>query len=461
MANLAQQYQPAIQGITVTDSDGFTVPAAGCKIYLYDAGTLNDRTGWSDHDRSTPVSQPFVCDSDGRGLLYLHGAYKIIIHDSSDVEISVADNQMFTRNQFVDPVSFSGGLSITGDFTADTTTLHVDADNNRVGVGTITPSSLFHVSSTEGAKFTLSADSDNNGANDDPQIVYELDGAVKFSHGVDDSDSDKFVFSVGGVVGTSNAMEIDSSGVVAIKGGLISDSVDAKTTTFTASTDKDFYECSSSGGAYTITLPAISGISGKRFTFKKTSDDVNAITIDADGSETIDGSANTTIDTIGETLTLVATGTEWQILQRSTSTDWISRTVTGTWTSGATYTCKEKREGTDALYDIYVECSGAVTAANLSITLPTGRTIDTSAMTNSGIRAPLLSSHVLLFDISTGNEYYGGVALASTTQITPNVLHDNGTNESWSVFHNTDFFTKASGDFVSIRFRVPIVGWKS
>lgn len=37
------------------------------------------------------------------------------------------------------PIAAVGNATISGDLTVDTTTLHVDSTNNRVGVGTITP----------------------------------------------------------------------------------------------------------------------------------------------------------------------------------------------------------------------------------------------------------------------------------------------------------------------------------
>ena len=48
-----------------------------------------------------------------------------------------------------------GNATITGDLTVDTSTLKVDSANNRVGVGTATPSNLFHVQgSGDIARFT-------------------------------------------------------------------------------------------------------------------------------------------------------------------------------------------------------------------------------------------------------------------------------------------------------------------
>ena len=44
--------------------------------------------------------------------------------------------------------TFTGNTSVTGDLTVDTNTLHVDATNNRVGVGLTAPEQPFHVRSS-------------------------------------------------------------------------------------------------------------------------------------------------------------------------------------------------------------------------------------------------------------------------------------------------------------------------
>lgn len=46
---------------------------------------------------------------------------------------------------FAKSVEFTEGLTSSGDLTVDTNTLHVDATNNRVGVGTASPSQKLHV----------------------------------------------------------------------------------------------------------------------------------------------------------------------------------------------------------------------------------------------------------------------------------------------------------------------------
>lgn len=84
----------------------------------------------------------------------------------------------------------------------------------------------------------------------------------------------------------------------------------AKTTTFTAtygSTNK----CDTSGGAYTATLPTAVGHQGKQITFIKTTSDTNALTLDGNSSETINGATTVTLSTQWESMRIVSDGSNW------------------------------------------------------------------------------------------------------------------------------------------------------
>lgn len=105
--------------------------------------------------------------------------------------------------------------------------------------------------------------------------------------------------------------------------------VQAKTTTFTASTSDDAYLCDTSSGAYTATLPTAAGNSGKVFTFIKTTTDTNALTVDGDGSETINLLANLQLTRFGEYLTVVSNNTNWDIMSIATKAELYLDTANG------------------------------------------------------------------------------------------------------------------------------------
>lgn len=70
--------------------------------------------------------------------------------------------------------------------------------------------------------------------------------------------------------------------------------------------------------AHTVNLPAVAGTqAGDRLTFVKTTSDAQAVTLDGDSAETIDGSATlATVDAQYDCVTLVSTGAAWVVLNR-------------------------------------------------------------------------------------------------------------------------------------------------
>jgi hypothetical protein len=88
----------------------------------------------------------------------------------------------------------------------------------------------------------------------------------------------------------------------------------SKTANYTATAHDLVILCDSTGGSFTITLPAVTGTDGRVYVVKKTSADANTVTIDGDGAETIDGAATYVIAVAMEAITLVSNGTAWYIV---------------------------------------------------------------------------------------------------------------------------------------------------
>ena len=80
------------------------------------------------------------------------------------------------------------------------------------------------------------------------------------------------------------------------------------------------------GTSFTVTLPAVSTV-GEGYTIgvKKIDSSANTVTIDGNGSETIDGSLTRTIDTQHQVEWYHCTGSEW----------WVTSSLTGATTAGA------------------------------------------------------------------------------------------------------------------------------
>jgi hypothetical protein len=87
--------------------------------------------------------------------------------------------------------------------------------------------------------------------------------------------------------------------------------VTSKTANYTATSSDDLILCNASGGAFTITLPAAASNTGKVVLIKKTDSSVNAVTVDGNASETIDGTTTRTLGAQYATLEIVSDGTNW------------------------------------------------------------------------------------------------------------------------------------------------------
>jgi len=86
------------------------------------------------------------------------------------------------------------------------------------------------------------------------------------------------------------------------------------TTTYTVLSTDDIVLCNATGGVFTVTLPLATSSSGLVYNIKKIDTSTNAITIDGNGTETIDG--NLTIELIlqNQSVTLCCNGTSWYII---------------------------------------------------------------------------------------------------------------------------------------------------
>lgn len=88
--------------------------------------------------------------------------------------------------------------------------------------------------------------------------------------------------------------------------------VRTKTTTYTALAS-DVLLCDATGGAFTVTLPAAATVSGQSISVKKTDVSANAVTVDGNGAETIDGATTLSLATQYTAVTLWSDGTSWWV----------------------------------------------------------------------------------------------------------------------------------------------------
>ena len=91
-------------------------------------------------------------------------------------------------------------------------------------------------------------------------------------------------------------------------------SIAEKSAAYTLTSIDDIILASASGAGFTLTLPSYVNVAGKIFEIKKIDSTANTVTIDADGSETIDGNLNIPLFTQYDSLTLTAGSAGWWIV---------------------------------------------------------------------------------------------------------------------------------------------------
>lgn len=247
-------------------------------------------------------------------------------------------------------------------------------------------------------------------------------------------------------------------GNISNKHPMVVDNIVAKTTTYTATTADDVVTGDTSGGAFSITLPPAADVKGKQMTFVYTdSGFANALTIDGNAAETINGSATTTLDTQYETLRIVSDGTNWVIIDRKTSTPWTAWTPSATWSTNTTVTALWQRQGPNLKGIVHFALAGAPDAAALTFDLPTSLVVDTGVL--SGTITEYSIGRVTVLDSGTGRST-GICRLADSNTVQVGTVDVTaGANTSQNNVSNTVPQTMASGDIVSVYIEVPISGW--
>lgn len=220
---------------------------------------------------------------------------------------------------------------------------------------------------------------------------------------------------------------------------------------YTATTSDNVILIDASGGAFTLNLFAASGNTGARLYIKKTDSSFNAVTIDANLTETIDGATTTTLNTQNEVVEIICDGTNWQIVSRKITSISTSYTPTLSSTTNVSLnTSYWKRVGNGIILELGVEWNGAGGAGTFTLSLPSGLSIDTTALPAIGNSTVKLGVGERYQDTS-GEYRLMTVLLNSSTTLS--FIGRDGT----SPFAGTDF---ADQDSLQAEVFIPISGWK-
>ena len=96
--------------------------------------------------------------------------------------------------------------------------------------------------------------------------------------------------------------------------GSFSSAITGKTAAYTATIADNTILCSAATAAFTLTLPAASGIAGREYVIKKIDSSANAVTVDGNASETIDGALTYALSTQYKYVHIKTDGSNWFII---------------------------------------------------------------------------------------------------------------------------------------------------
>jgi len=145
-----------------------------------------------------------------------------------------------------------------------------------------------------------------------------------------------------------------------------------KTGAYTLVANDNLVTGDSSGGIFTLTLPAAAaGNSGKRYSIRKTDTSFNAITV-------TDGTLTTTLNTQNEAIEVYSTGSAWLVKDRYIPSVWTTFTPTGAFTTTTTYTGRWKRVGDSIVITYNLAFAGAPNSVSFTLNMVSGLTIDSA-----------------------------------------------------------------------------------
>lgn len=110
-------------------------------------------------------------------------------------------------------------------------------------------------------------------------------------------------------------------------------------TTYTLLATDGLVECDATSAAFTVTLTAVASSLGRVITIKKIDSSANAVTVDGNASETIDGATTYTLSTQYDSVTLHCDGTKWNVINKiapaaSSTQNWSAKTANYTAVNG-------------------------------------------------------------------------------------------------------------------------------
>ncbi len=235
-------------------------------------------------------------------------------------------------------------------------------------------------------------------------------------------------------------------------------SAQSYTTTCSPATGYSLHDATSA--AYTATLPTAASMVGRTMYHKKTDATFNAVTLDGNGAETIDGAANLVLRSLGEWAKIYSNGTSWVLLEWGYYEGMTAFTPTGAWVTNATWTGFWWRTGNRINLEYLCTLAGATSSATFTGNYPTGIVADTAKMTKAlALKQPLPGSG-LFYDDSTTTGYTAYAEFSTNAAFTGRI-GAVGAPITQVALTDTVPVTAANADFALFTIlSLPVVGWR-
>ena len=196
-----------------TDSLDIVTTNSNADIILDPHGTGDVKLG----NLAIDGDQTVGSGQDGYALIYTHSNTKAAL---AAIPVAYTDSNAISAVEGEATLDLTGDVTIAAgkDLTVDTSTLHVDSANDRVGIGTASPTTTLHVK-TSGAGDAAIIESTEAGATDAPDLVLYRNssspavsdeiGSIRF-RGKDSSAGDKDYNRITSVIRDNTAASADA-----------------------------------------------------------------------------------------------------------------------------------------------------------------------------------------------------------------------------------------------------------
>jgi hypothetical protein len=240
---------------------------------------------------------------------------------------------------------------------------------------------------------------------------------------------------------------------------------------YTVLTDDGLILVDANAGSVTINLPQISTVPlGKVYRVKRTDSNLSyTVTLDGYSTENIESSGTYALYTLGETVEIVNDNTKWRVIGHNSESGWLSYTPTISGFGSVTSVDFKYRRIGDSVEVMGAWKGGTNAASSPTISLPGGRSIDSSKILSVTMRSfvgvlyGMVTTTAINTPVTSRGPWWVSVLTSDLTTVFLGNDLDMDDSATDSLFRNQTavaaFPTNSLG--YAVRFTVPISGWQN